>query len=95
MSAYLIALIDVNDMEQYKKYMALSPGIIAQHGGRFLTRGGRSQVLEGPEDTRRKVLIEFPDYTAALAFYNSAEYQAAIELRKEAANGQFIILDGL
>ena len=95
MSAYLIALVDVTDMEQYKQYMKLTPGIIAQYGGEFLTRGGRSQVLEGDDDPRRKVLIRFPDYDTALAFYNSAEYQAAIEVRKDAADGQFIALEGI
>ncbi|MGB1249133.1 MAG: DUF1330 domain-containing protein [Candidatus Promineifilaceae bacterium] len=95
MSAYLIALIDVNDMEQYRKYMALSPGIIAKYGGKFLTRGGRSEVVEGDADPRRKVLVEFPDYEAAHACYYSAEYQAAKAVRESAAVGTFILLEGV
>ena len=95
MSAYIIALVDVTDMDQYKKYMALSPAVVEKFGGKFLTRGGRSEVLEGDADPRRKVLLEFPDYEAVQAFYNSAEYQAARAVREGAANGTFIALEGL
>ena len=95
MSAYIIALVDVTNMERYKKYMALTPTAIAKFGGKFLTRGGRSEVLEGDADPRRKVLLEFPDYEAAQAFYNSAEYQAAKALREGAATGTFMVLEGL
>lgn len=95
MKGYLVALVNVEDMDQYKKYMALSPGIIAQYGGEFLTRGGRNAVVEGPDHGWRKVLVEFPSYDAALDCYNSAEYQAAIEVRKDAANAIFMIMEGV
>lgn len=95
MPAYLIAQIDVTDWEQYKKYTAVTPGIIEQFGGRFLTRGGKTVTLEGPEESRRVVLIEFPSLEQATAFYNSPAYQAAKDLRAEAATGQFLVIDGV
>ena len=36
MSAYLLAIVDVSDMEQYKKYTQLTPDIIAEYGGKFV-----------------------------------------------------------
>ena len=36
MSAYLIARVNVTDMDQYKNYMKLSPGIIEKFGGKFV-----------------------------------------------------------
>ena len=36
MAAYLIARITVDDMEQYQKYMAVSPGCIERYGGKTL-----------------------------------------------------------
>lgn len=95
MSGYILAMVDVTDMEQYKKYTKLTPAIIEQHGGRFLTRGGRTQLLEGSMDERRMVLLEFPTYEDAQAFYNSAEYQSAMTLREGAADGIFIALEGV
>lgn len=95
MSAYLIARINVTDMEQYKEYMKLSPGAIANHGGKFIARGGGLVTLEGEEETHRVVIVEFPSSEAAQTFYNSDEYQAAIKKREGAAEGQFIVVDGV
>lgn len=95
MAAYLIARVSVKDMEQYQKYMAVSPGCIERYGGNFIVRGGEKITMEGPEEANRVVVVEFPDYQTAQDFYNSPEYQAAIELRKEAAEAQFVIVDGV
>ena len=92
MSAYLIALVDVTDMDQYRKYMALSPAIVAKFGGRFLTRGGRSEVLEGEPDSRRKVLLEFPDTKSAEAWFNDPDYQAALKFRHASAVTHMLLL---
>ena len=94
MSAYLLAQINVTDMDQYKEYTKLTPAIVEKFGGKFVVRGGEKVTLEGPEETRRVVLLEFPDYEAVQNFYNSEEYQAAIAVRAGAAEAQFIALDG-
>ncbi len=94
MSAYLVVKVDVTDMEQYKKYTKLTPDIIAKFGGRFIVRGGEMVTLEGPEETRRMVLVEFPSMEKAVACYNSDEYQAAKAIRAGAATASFIAVDG-
>ncbi len=94
MSAYIIARIEVTDMEQYKKYIALTPDIIAQFGGKFIARGGQTATLEGPEESGRVVIVEFPTYDQAVAFYNSDEYQAAIKVRENAATASFVVVGG-
>ena len=94
MAAYLIARITVTDVDQYKNYMAVSPGCIARYGGKFIVRGGEKITMEGPEETNRVVIVEFPDYQTAQDCYNSPEYQAAIKLRENAATAQFVIVDG-
>ena len=45
MSAYLIALVDVTDPDQYAEYRKLTPHAITTNGGRFLVRGGDPQTL--------------------------------------------------
>ncbi|MFN7572996.1 MAG: DUF1330 domain-containing protein [Betaproteobacteria bacterium] len=77
MSAYVIVDARVSDPEQYKQYQALSPGAIAAAGGRFLARGGRHETLEGQWRPTRMVVIEFPTYDAAKAFYDGELYRAA------------------
>jgi len=95
MTAYIIARINVTDVEQYKKYIAVTPGIIQSFGGRFIARGGETVTLEGPEETRRVVLLEFPSLERAVEWYNSEEYQAAKQLREGAAEASFIVTAGL
>ncbi len=95
MAGYIIARVNVTDPEKYKKYTAVTPGLIAKHGGRFVVRGGETVTLEGPEETGRVVVIEFDSLDQAKAFYNSGDYQSAIGLRTAASTGQFIAVAGV
>jgi len=95
MPAYIIAQIDVHNAEQYKAYTLLTPDAIKKYGGKFIVRNGDKETLEGAEVTHRIVVLEFPDMEAGKAFYNSEEYAAAKELRKGAADGSFLLIDGL
>jgi uncharacterized protein (DUF1330 family) len=94
MPAYLIARVEVTDWPRYQEYMKATPGAIARHGGKFIVRGGEMVTLEGPPETRRVVIIEFPSLDQAKAFYHSEEYAQAKKLRDGAATGQFLTLDG-
>jgi uncharacterized protein (DUF1330 family) len=94
MPAYAIVLIEVTDREQYSKYTQATPAVIAEFGGKFIVRGGKTVTLEGPEEKRRVVVIEFPSFERAQAFYQSAEYQETKKLRSGAAIGTFIVADG-
>ncbi len=95
MAGYMIARVDITDLEKYRDYTAVTPGLIAKYGGRFIVRGGETATLEGPEETGRVVVVEFESLEKAKAFYQSAEYQAAIELRAGAATAQFIAVAGV
>jgi len=95
MAAYLICQVTIHDPEVYRNYTARSPEIIAKHGGRILARGGTTEVLEGSADNRRVVVVEFPSMEAARAFYNSPEYQQAKAIRAPAAQGQFVVVQGV
>lgn len=95
MTAYIIVHMDVTDPEQYKEYTKLTPAVIEQYGGRFIVRGGSKVTLEGPEETRRIVVVEFPSMEQAQAFYRSPEYQQAKAVRDGAATGHFVAVEGV
>ena len=94
MAAYLIGRIEVTDPEQYKKYVAVTLGILAKYGGKFIARAGETATLEGQEETRRLVLVEFPSLDKIKEFYNSAEYKEAMKLREGAANVSLVAIEG-
>lgn len=95
MSAYVIADVKVTDTAAYEAYKALTPNAISKNGGRFLSRGGETAVMEGNWQPNRVVILEFPDMAAARAFYDSPEYREAREARRYAADFNMIIIDGL
>jgi len=94
MSAYLIARVNVVDMQQYQKYIKAVPGVIERFGGKYIARAGETAVLEGEPDNRRVVIIEFPSLDKAKEFYNSGEYQQIRKLRIGAATGELLAVDG-
>lgn len=85
MPAYWISRCIVHDPVQYKKYTDRVPAIIAAHGGRVLARGGRYQIMEGPETFHRFVVIEFPTLEAGVRCFQSPEYTAAAAHRRGGA----------
>ena len=95
MTAYLLGRVEITDPDRYKEYMKKTPGAIEKYGGKFIVRGGDVVTLEGPGETRRLVLIEFPSLEKAKEFYYSEEYQEAKKLRAGAASGQFLAIDGV
>ena len=88
MAAYWIARSRINDPVAYKRYTDLVPGIIAKHGGKVLARGGRYQIMEGPEKFHRFVVIEFPDFESGVACFQSPDYDAAARHRRENGAGE-------
>jgi uncharacterized protein (DUF1330 family) len=90
---YIIGHITVRDPEAYKEYIARDTPILAALGGRFVVRGGQSQIMEG-ETYQRHVVIEFPSYAEALAAYNDSEYQEVAEIRRRTADSVILVVEG-
>ncbi|MBI5255112.1 MAG: DUF1330 domain-containing protein [Burkholderiales bacterium] len=95
MTAYIHGNIEVTDPVAYEEYRRQVPAIIAAYGGRYLVRGGSTEVLEGDVQPLRQVILEFPDLAAAKAFYTSPEYRPLIAIRQRAARGSLVAIDGL
>ncbi len=85
MPAYWVARSKINDPVEYKKYTDLVPGIIAKFGGKVLARGGRHQIMEGPDKFQRFVVIEFPTFEQGVACFTSPEYEQAAAFRRKGA----------
>ena len=90
---YWIAQVDVKNDDGYKPYAMANPAIFKKFGGRFVIRAGKSECPEGAARARN-IVIEFPDYAAALACYRSPEYQANIKVRQPHATADILIIEG-
>lgn len=95
MPAYVVAEIEVEDPVRYEEYKKLAPTAIAAYGGRYVARGGRTEVLEGAWSPQRLVIVEFPTLARAQEWWDSPEYAPAKALRQSCARAKLIVLDGL
>ncbi len=94
MPAYIIARVDITDREQYRHYLKAAPPVIIQYGGRVIARTEAPVTLEGPDENRRIIIMEFPSAERAKEFYHSPEYRNAKKLREGAGTGELIVVDG-
>lgn len=95
MPAYVIVQIEIHEPTAYQRYTQLAPPSIGRYGGRYLTRGGAVEVLEGEWNPRRLVILEFPDMHAVRAWHASPEYAEAKALRQTCATSQILLAEAL
>jgi uncharacterized protein (DUF1330 family) len=67
---------------------------LAPYNPEFLIFNEHSQMIEGSLNLPRTVVMKFDSRDAALAWYNSPEYQAALPLRHEAAESYIVLVEG-
>ena len=90
---YLIGHVTVTNPEGYKPYVAGNTPIMRAHGGRYIVRGGRAEVMEGSAGARH-VVVAYPSYSAAQAAYHDPAYQALVAIRQQHSDGTIIIAEG-
>lgn len=98
MVAYYVAEHIITDPDKFEEYRIKVLPMIEKHGGRYLTKGGSHRFPEQPHwKPQRAVIIEFPDMASLNAWYDSAEYQPLMKLRKQSTSDQdmIIILEGV
>jgi uncharacterized protein (DUF1330 family) len=95
MPAYFIAEIELTNPAAYEPYRAAVPATIAQYGGRYLTRGGAAELVEGGPEPNRVVILEFADIAAAKRWYNSPEYQKILPIRLANSTGRVLMVEGI
>lgn len=95
MSAYVIVDIDVTDPAGYEEYKTLAGPTVTAYGGRYIVRGGRTEILEGAWRPHRLVILEFPSAARAKEWLNSPEYCAVKHLRHRYATSNMVVVEGM
>ncbi|MDP6573012.1 MAG: DUF1330 domain-containing protein [Rhodospirillales bacterium] len=94
MPSYIVARADIGDVEAFRLYQDAVVPILGLFGGRFLVRLGTPQHLEGSDDRRLLVVVEFPSMERLRAFAASPEYQAVKGMRDGIAAVEAIAVEG-
>ena len=95
MPAYVIADVEVLDTIGYEEYRQKVPATITAYGGRYLARGGATEVLEGSWSPKRCVILEFPDMERFRAWWDSPEYVPLRRLRERTTRSHLVVTQGL
>ena len=94
--AYLIAGLEVSDLERYlTEYGQPVFQQVIEGGGEVLVATPAATILEGTYSATWTVLIKFPSMEAIQSFYSSDRYQPLIPIRQALSNTETSILVGL
>jgi uncharacterized protein (DUF1330 family) len=100
MAAFIVGVPQLSDADPQLmgSYFGGIEGSLAPYGGRFrVAPDHRLAVLEGHwRPSEGVVVIEFPSFERAMAWYRSPEYAPLIAMRDAAdAHADVILVDGL
>lgn len=99
MPAYIIVyretpVRDAAAIEEYSRRNRENSGSFqSNHGIQPLVVYGRSEALEGANPDGI-VMLQFPTYEDAKAWYEDPAYQEALQFRKDAADWRVVLVDG-
>ena len=94
MKGYLIAQINVKNLDNYQEYLKNVTPIAKKYGGEYIVRAGKYEVMEGKWPYKRNVVIRFTTLEKAKEFYNSKEYEPIKKIRIDNAENNLIIIEG-
>jgi uncharacterized protein (DUF1330 family) len=96
MAIYVILDNDIRNDKKYEAYKAAVPALVARHGGEYLARDGKFEVLVGNWKPNRIVIFRWPSREAMQAFLNDPDYQPWKTLRESVATTtNLMVIEGL
>ena len=95
MSAFVVVHNVVTDPVRMQRYVPKAIETLVAHGAKMLVIAEEATVLEGSPPFPRTIIFKFASREAAMAWYESPEYQKALPLRLQATQGFMVLVEGL
>jgi uncharacterized protein (DUF1330 family) len=95
MSAYVIVEIEIVDPVGYEEYKKQAAASVLKHGGKYIVRGGKTEVLEGDWKPQRIVVLQFESMERAKEWLNCEEYREPRKMRHRTAKTNMILVEGV
>ena len=95
MAGYVIVNDEITDEAGFAEFRQKVGATVAAHGGRYLVRGGATEVIDGDWAPDRLVVIEFDSVDQAKAWLNSADFLAIKDLRVSSASASVVVAEGV
>ena len=95
MTAFVVAQIQIEDREEYQKYLDGFLPSFARHGGEILaTTKNTTEVMEGEWAYPATVILKFPSVQAAHEWHSDPEYVELVVHRHRASKANLVIVEG-
>ena len=95
MAVYLIAHVDIHDMDVFMNYQNKAKQTIENAGGKMLVRNAVPEALEGTAGARKIVMLEFPNAETCGKWFKSPEYQEVAKIRAGKADVAAVMVQGV
>ncbi len=95
MAGYLIAELNITDQDRFAEFAEKIVELVEAFDGKYLVRGGKTEVVEGDWAPQRVVVIEFDSYERVQDLVNSQEYEDLAKIRSTSSVSSTIIVDGV
>ena len=95
MTAYVIIDINITDRVRYEEYKTLAAPTVELYGGKYIARGGTTEILEGSWAPGRLVILEFESVEQAKKWLDSTEYHEPRRIRHETAVSNMVVIEGV
>jgi uncharacterized protein (DUF1330 family) len=93
--AFYVAEFVITDRVGMRPYSERVESTFAPFGGRYVSRGGKIDALEGDAPKGGIVIIQFDSMEKARAWYDSPAYAELKPIRHKNAKSRVYILEGL
>ena len=94
MSVYFLGQVQVEDPDEYQKYLQGFFPILDKYQGEFLAGGDNTEVIEGEWFSSRSIIIRFKGRDEAMAWHDSPEYQELAQHRLKSATSNLVLVQG-
>ena len=95
MAGYVIVEDRITNEAAYAEFREKVGATVEAHGGRFLVRGGETEVFQGEWRPERIVVIEFDSVERAREWLHSPEFSKIWEIGARSVNASVIIAQGV
>ncbi len=94
-AGYALIDVEVTDQTVFAEFRERAPAVVQAHGGTFLVRGGKTEVVQGDWTPHRVILVEFDSVERAKAWWSSPAHTELQAMLDRCSNTTATIVEGV
>ena len=95
MAGYALIDVEITDQATFAESLERAPAVVEAYGGKYLVRGGTTEVVQGNWTPHRVVLVEFESVERARAWWNSPDHARLRVMLDKCSNATVTIVEGV